>query len=120
MEVHTHGQSDDMSNVIIVIALCFLGSTNNQSNHGLTQPIFYIVVGNVCGPGELCRYGDLLRARRSGDRILVEARISSPFQTGPGFHPVSCTMGTGTFLGVKWLGRGVDRALVSIAEVKKE
>jgi hypothetical protein len=32
--------------------------------------------------------------------------ISTPVQTGPGAHPASCTMGTGSFLGVK-SGRGV-------------
>ena len=34
------------------------------------------------------------------------ARFSSPVQTGPGAHPASCTMGTGSFPGVK-NGRGV-------------
>jgi len=34
------------------------------------------------------------------------ARFSAPVQTGPGAHPASCTMGTGSFLGVK-SGRGV-------------
>jgi hypothetical protein len=29
------------------------------------------------------------------------ARFSSPVQTGPGAHPASCTMGTGSFLRVK-------------------
>jgi len=29
------------------------------------------------------------------------ARISAPVRTGPGAHPASCTMGTGTFPGVK-------------------
>jgi len=28
-------------------------------------------------------------------------RYSAPVQTGPGAHPASCTMGTGSFLGVK-------------------
>jgi len=41
-----------------------------------------------------------------GDRILVGARFSVPVQTGPGAHPASCTMGTGSFPGVK-SGRGV-------------
>jgi len=31
----------------------------------------------------------------------VGARFSTPVQTGPGTHPVSCTMGTGCFLGEK-------------------
>jgi hypothetical protein len=47
-----------------------------------------------------------LRAGRSGDRIPVEARFSAPVQTGPGAHPASCSMGTGSFLGVE-SGRGV-------------
>jgi hypothetical protein len=29
------------------------------------------------------------------------ARFSAPVQTGPGFHPVSCKMCTGSFSGVK-------------------
>ena len=33
-------------------------------------------------------------------------RFSAPVQTGPGAHPASCTMGTGSFSGVK-SGRGV-------------
>ena len=58
------------------------------------------------GPGQLSRYSDWLLAGRSGDRIPVEAKFSAPVQTGPGAHPASCTMGTGSFLGVK-SGRGV-------------
>jgi hypothetical protein len=34
------------------------------------------------------------------------ARFSAPVQTGPGAHPASCTMGTGSFPGVK-SGRGM-------------
>ena len=59
-----------------------------------------------CGPQQLSRYSDWLRAGRSGDRIPVEARFSAPVQTGPGAHPASCTMGTGSFPGIK-NGRGV-------------
>ena len=36
------------------------------------------------------------------------ARFSAPAQTGPEAHPVSYTMGTGSFLGVKRPGRGID------------
>jgi hypothetical protein len=43
---------------------------------------------------------------RSEDRIPVVARFSAPIQTGPGAHPASCTMGTGSFPGVK-RGQGV-------------
>jgi hypothetical protein len=34
---------------------------------------------------------DWLRVGRSGDRIPVGARFSTPVQTGPGAHPASCT-----------------------------
>ena len=44
---------------------------------------------------------DWLRSGRSGDRIPVGARFSAPIQTGPGAHSASCTMGTGSFPGVK-------------------
>jgi hypothetical protein len=43
---------------------------------------------------------DWLRAGRSEDRIPV-GRNFPPVQTGPGAHPASCTMGTGSFPGVK-------------------
>ena len=47
------------------------------------------------------------------------ARFSAPVQTGPGAHPVSYIMGTGSFLGVKRPGRGVDHPPPSSAEVKE-
>jgi hypothetical protein len=56
---------------------------------------------NDCGPGWLSRCSDSQRPGRSGDRIPVGARFSAPFQTGPGAHPASYTMGTGSFTGVK-------------------
>jgi hypothetical protein len=36
------------------------------------------------------------------------ARFSAPVQTYPGAHPASYAMGTGSFPGVKWPGRGVE------------
>jgi hypothetical protein len=38
---------------------------------------------------------------------------------GPGDHPASYTMGTGSFPGVKWPGRGVDHPPTSSSEVKE-
>jgi hypothetical protein len=72
------------------------------------------------GPGWLSRYSDGLRAGRSGDRIPVGARFFAHVQNGPGTHPASCTMGTGSFPGVKRPGRGADHPLPSSAEVRKE
>jgi len=42
-----------------------------------------------------------------GIESRCEARFFAPVQTGPGAHPASCTMGTGSFQGVK-SGRGVS------------
>jgi hypothetical protein len=57
---------------------------------------------------------------KSGDRIPVEARFSAPVQTGPGAHPASCTMGTGSFKGVNPQGRGVDHQPHLALKLKKE
>jgi len=45
-----------------------------------------------------------VRAGRSGDRILVEARFSAPFQTVSGNHPGSYKMGTGSLTWGKAVG----------------
>ena len=63
------------------------------------------------------RHSDSLPAGQSGDRIPVGVRYSAPVQTGPEAHPASYTMGTGSFLGVKRSGFGVDH-LRSSAEVE--
>jgi len=46
-------------------------------------------------------------------------RFSASAQTGPGTHPVSYTMDTVSFPGVKRSGRGVDHPPPSSAEVKE-
>ena len=46
------------------------------------------------------------------------ARFSAPVQTGPGAHPASYTMVTGSSPGVKRPGRGVDHPPPSSAEVE--
>jgi hypothetical protein len=56
---------------------------------------------------------------RSGDRIPVGARFFAHVQNGPGAHPASCTMGTGSFPGVKRPARGADHPPPSSAGVKK-
>jgi len=58
----------------------------------VTGSVVGIVTGyGLDGPGIESRWG---------------ARFSTPVPTGPGAHPASCTMGTGSFPGVK-SGRGV-------------
>ena len=62
----------------------------------------------ICRPGRLSRYSVSQQAGRSGDRIPVLARFSTPVHTGPGTHPASYTRGTGSFPGVKRPGRVLD------------
>jgi len=49
----------------------------------------------------------------------VGGRFSAPFQIGPGAHPASYTMGTGSFPGVKQPRHGVDHPPPPSAEVKE-
>jgi hypothetical protein len=45
-------------------------------------------------------------------------RFSAPVQTGPGAHPASCTMGTGSFLGGKAAGAWSWSTTLSSTEVE--
>jgi hypothetical protein len=56
----------------------------------------------------------------AGDRIPVGARFSAPVQTGPGAHPASYTVGTGSFPGVKRQECGVDHPPHPAPSLKKE
>jgi hypothetical protein len=58
-------------------------------------------------------------ATGKADRIPVGARISTPIQTSPGVHLASYAMGTGSFPGLKQLGRGVNQPPPPSAEVKE-
>ena len=78
----------------------------SASSHRKNSRSFSILFFRLSWVGQFSRYSDWLRAGRLGDRIPVGSRFSAPVQTGPGAHPASCTMGTGSFPGVK-SGRGV-------------
>jgi hypothetical protein len=71
--------------------------------------------GRESSVGITTRYGQ--------DGPGIESRwgssFSAPVQTGPGTHSASYTMCTGSFPGVKRLGRGVDLLRPSGAEVKE-
>jgi hypothetical protein len=54
------------------------------------------------------------------DRIGGGVRFFAPVQTSPGAHPASCTMGTRSFLGVEWPGRGDDQPPPPSSEVENE
>ena len=94
-------------------------------NHCFLTPVFETnffekynttCMGRDSSVGIATRYG----LDGPGDRIPVGARFSTPVQTGPGAHPASCTMGTGSFSGVKRSGRGADHPSPHLsAEVMK-
>jgi hypothetical protein len=73
-------------------------------------------VGRESSFGKATRYG------LDGSAIESRwgARFSTPVQTGPGFHPASCTMGTDSFPGVERPGRGVDHLPYLAQRLKKE
>jgi len=83
-----------------------VGSERSRRWCGLCTCRIFFCAYVVLWAGWRSRYSDLLQAGRSGDRIPVGPRFSAPVQTGPGAHPASGTMGTGSFPGVK-SGRGV-------------
>ena len=58
------------------------------------------------GPGSVVGIATGYRLDDPGIESRWGARFSAPVQTGPGAHPASCTVGTGSFPGVK-SGRGV-------------
>jgi len=76
------------------------------------------VYENQSGPGYCSRCCDLLRVWRSRDWIPAGTRFTAPVLTGPGTHPASCTMITGSFPGIKRLRRIFDHPPLSSAEVK--
>ena len=61
--------------------------------HGRDSSVGIATRYGLDGPGIESRWG---------------ARFSAPVQPGPGASPASCTMGTGSFPGVKRPGRGAD------------
>ena len=73
-------------------------------------------VGRVSSVGIVTRYG----LNGPGIESRWEAGFSTPVQTGPGAHPASYTMGTGSFPGVKRSGRGVDHPPHLAPRLKKE
>jgi hypothetical protein len=76
-----------------------------------------LAAGHKRVPRQRSRYSDWLRAGQSGERIPSGARVSAPVQIGPGAHPASCTIGTGSFPGVKRPGCRFDGPPTSSAEV---
>jgi hypothetical protein len=80
-------------------------SFSYKMEHGPDSSVGIMIGYGLDGPGIESRWG---------------ARFFVHVQTGPGAHPASCTMGTGSFPGVKRPGGGADHPPPSSAEVRKE
>jgi hypothetical protein len=64
----------------------------------------------ISGPGSVVGIATGYGLDGPGIEFPVGARFSALVQTGPGAHPASCTMGTGSFPAVN-IGRGVTLTL---------
>jgi len=72
------------------------------------------------GGWDSCRYSDMLQAVRFGNRIPVEGEIFCTCPDLPWAHPPSYTLVSGSFLGVKRPGRGIDHLSHLALRLKKE
>jgi len=75
-----------------------------------------VCVGRDSAVGIVTRYG----LGDPGIESWLGAKFSAPVQTGPGVHPASYTMGTGSFSGVKRSGRCVGHPPHLAPRLKKE
>ena len=81
---------------LVFVANCSWVSLLNSLQHRQTE-IFHECLITWSGPGSV----DGIATGYGLDGPVIEsrwgARFSAPFHTGPGAHPASCTMGTGSF-----------------------
>jgi len=74
---------------------------------------------DTCGPGNVVGIATGYGLDGPGIESRWGERFSAPVQTGPGVHPASWTMGTGSFPGVKRPRRDADPSPPSSAMVMK-
>ena len=102
----------------ILVFLCGQAETDedDDANCRFLQITFSTGVGRDGSVGIATYYGlDV-----PGIESRWGARFSAPVQTGSEPHPASCTMGTGSFPGVKRPGRVVDHPSLLAPRLKKE
>ena len=96
-----------------------LNRTSQKHDHVSCQHTF---TSHCCATGRDNSAGIATRYGWDGPGIGSQwgTRFSAPVQTGPGAHPASYTMDTGSFPGVKRPGRDVDHPLHLAPRLKKE
>ena len=105
--------------LVTLFASVIVGRVNSFMNKGKCvgfHRFFWSILTEVCrdsSVGIATNYG------LDGPGIESRWGREFPVQTGPGAHPAFCTMGTGSFVGVKRPGRDVDHSLPSSTEVKE-
>ena len=87
--------------VVMMIILIIIITSRNGRDSSVGIETRY----GLDGPGIESRWG---------------ARFSAPVETGPGAHPASCTMGTGSFPRVKRQERGADHPPHLAPRLKEE
>jgi hypothetical protein len=75
----------------------------------------YVRMGRDNSVGIATGYGLVSLGNQSGG-----VRFFAPVQTSPGAHPASYKMGTGSFPGVRRLGRGVEYPPPLAPRLKKD
>ena len=90
--------------------------------YGCDDGVLHFLSFSVSGRGRDSVVGmaSSLWAACSGHRIPVVTRFFAPIQTGPGAHPASYTMRTGSFPGVNRPRRGVDHPPHLVQRLKKD
>jgi hypothetical protein len=91
------------------------GKIHSMPSFGRRSKIIYPMLVTRTTKGQKGQKGQLWYKK-----IPVGARFFAHVQTGPGAHPASCTMGTGSFPGVKRSGRGADHPSPPSAQVENE
>ena len=74
-----------------------------------------MILGRAIAVGIVTHYG----LDGPGIESRWGVRFSAPVQAGSEAHPDFYTMDTGSFLGIKWRGLGIDHRPPSSAEVKE-
>jgi hypothetical protein len=91
---------------------------NRTNKMDFLYSVYYEFI--ISGPSSPVGVATGYVAGQSGDRTPVGARFFAHVQTGPEAPPYSCTMGTGSFPGVKRPGRGADHQTPPSTEVENE